>query len=85
MYPILPTHEGGAMWSCSLPTHEALCHPAEKLYRDYLSAVKFGDVFSLDVGPDYAGRLREVDVQTLRQVGEMIRSNAPDPSDKAGG
>ena len=42
--------------------------------------MKFGNIFSLDVGPDYAGRLREIDVQTLRQVGEMIRSQAPDPS-----
>ena len=50
------------MWFYSLPIHEAFCHPAEKLYRDYLGAVKFGNIFSLDVGPDYAGRLREVDV-----------------------
>ena len=74
-YPILPPHQGGAMWFYSLPIHDALCHPAEKLYRDYLGAVKFGNIFSLDVGPDYAGRLREIDVQTLRKVGEMIRSH----------
>ena len=79
-YPILPPHKGGAMWFYSLPIHDALCLPAEKLYRDYLGAVKFGNVFALDVGPDYAGRLREVDVRTLRKVGGMIRSNAPDPS-----
>jgi hypothetical protein len=81
-YPILPPHEGGAMWFYSRPSHEALCHPAAKLYRDYLGAVKFGNIFSLDVGPDYAGRLRAVDVQTLRQVGEMIHRQTPDPSDK---
>jgi alpha-L-fucosidase len=79
-YPILPPHKGGAMWFYSLPIHNGLCHPAEKLYRDYLGAVKYGNIFSLDVGPDYAGRLRETDVRTLRQVGEMIRSNAPEPS-----
>jgi alpha-L-fucosidase len=73
-YPILPAHKGGAMWFYSLPVHDALCHPAEKLYRDYLGAVKYGNVFSLDVGPDYAGRLREIDVATLRKVGEMIRN-----------
>jgi alpha-L-fucosidase len=84
-YPILPPHEGGAMWFYSLPIHDALCHPAAKLYHDYLGAVKFGNIFSLDVGPDYAGRLRAVDAQTLRRVGEMIRRQAPDPSDKAGG
>ncbi|MFA6562923.1 MAG: alpha-L-fucosidase [Verrucomicrobiia bacterium] len=78
-YPILPPHKGGAMWFYSLPIHDGLCLPAEKLYRDYLGAVKFGNVFALDAGPDYAGRLREVDVRTLRRVGEMIRSNAPEP------
>jgi alpha-L-fucosidase len=36
--------------------------------------VKYGNIFSLDVGPDYDGRLRKVDVETLRHVGEMIRS-----------
>jgi len=81
-YPILPPHEGGAMWFYSLPVHDSQCHPAEKLYRDYLGAVKFGNIFSLNIGPDYAGRLREVDVRTLRKVGDMIRSNAPDPNDR---
>ena len=32
-YPILPPHKGGAMWFYSLPIHDKLCHPAEKLYR----------------------------------------------------
>lgn len=73
-YPILPKHQGGAMWFYSLPRHDALVHAAEKLYRDYLGAVKFGNIFSLDVGPDYAGKLRAVDVARLREVGEMIRS-----------
>jgi alpha-L-fucosidase len=76
-YPILPPHEGGAMWFYSLPKHDSLCLPAEKLYQDYLGAVEFGNIFSLDVGPDYAGRLRAVDIETLQKVGEMIRSNAP--------
>ncbi|HSW01132.1 MAG TPA: hypothetical protein VLI39_13230 [Sedimentisphaerales bacterium] len=49
-----------------------LCHPAEKFYEDYRGAARFGNLFSLNVGPDYAGRLREIDVQTLRKVGEMI-------------
>ena len=73
-YPILPKHEGGAMWFYSLPKHDQLCLPAEKLYADYLGAVKFGNIFSLDVGPDYAGKLRAIDVRTLREVGEMIRA-----------
>lgn len=74
-YPIQPKHQGGAMWFYSLPKHDQLCLSAEKLYADYLGAVKFDNLFALDVGPDYQGRLRSVDVQTLRQVGEMIRGN----------
>jgi alpha-L-fucosidase len=76
-YPILPPHEGGAMWFYSLPRHDGLAHAPEKLYRDYLGAVKHGNVFALDAGPDYRGRLREIDVRTLRQVGELIRRGAP--------
>ncbi len=73
-YPILPEHEGGADWFYSLPKHDALCHPAEKIFHDYVGAAKHGNIFSLDVGPDYAGRLRDVDVQTLQKVGTMIRA-----------
>jgi hypothetical protein len=28
--------------------------------------------FSLDAGPDYEGKLREIDVKTLQEVGRMI-------------
>jgi alpha-L-fucosidase len=72
-YPILPPHQGGAMWFYSLPRHDRLCLPAEKLYADYLGAVHYGNIFSLDVGPNYAGKLRDVDVETLRKVGQYIR------------
>jgi alpha-L-fucosidase len=72
-YPILPEHEGGAQWFYSLPKHDRLCLPPEKIFNDYVGAAKHGNLFSLDVGPDYAGRLREIDVKTLHQVGEMIR------------
>jgi alpha-L-fucosidase len=80
-YPILPPHKGGAMWFYSLPEHDGLCHAPGRLYRDYLGAVQYGNIFSIDVGPDYAGRLRQIDVQTLRKVGELIRSGAalPEP------
>jgi alpha-L-fucosidase len=61
------------MWFYSLPVHDTLCLPAEKIYEDYLGAVKFGNIFSLDVGPDYAGRIREIDVATLKQVGRYIK------------
>ena len=79
-YPIQPKHKGGAMWFYSLPEHDNLCLPAEKLYADYLGAVKYGNIFSIDVGPDYQGKLREVDVATLRKVGEMIKNQAPAPA-----
>lgn len=72
-YPILPEHKGGAMWFYSLPEHDNLCLPAEKIYKDYLGAVKYGNIFSLDVGPDYHGRLRAIDVKTLNRVGKLIR------------
>jgi len=74
-YPILPPHEGGAMWFYSLPKYDDLCLPAEKIYADYLGAIKFGNIFSLDVGPDYSGRIREIDSKTLKQVGDFIRTN----------
>ncbi len=72
-YPILPPHKGGAMWFYSLPKHDTLCHSAEKLYQDYVGAVKFGNIFSIDVGPNYDGRIRDIDVETLTEVGEMIQ------------
>jgi len=82
-YPILPKHKGGAMWFYSLPEHDQLCLPAEKIYADYLGAVKYGNIFSLDVGPDYHGKLRAIDVETLRQVGDMIHTHAPAPAQPA--
>ncbi len=75
-YPILPPHKGGADWFYSLPKHDNLCHPAEKLYEDYLGAVKHENIFSINVGPNYQGRLRDIDVKTLKRVGEMIKSGA---------
>lgn len=75
-YPILPdSAEGGADWFYSLPQHDHLCHSAEKIYRDYLGALEHGNIFSINVGPGYDGKLRDIDVQTLEAVGEMIREN----------
>ena len=78
-YPILPKHKGGAMWFYSLPEHDGLCLSADKIYADYLGAKQYGNVFALDVGPDYRGRIRDIDVQTLTRVGDMIRTGAPLP------
>jgi alpha-L-fucosidase len=80
-YPILPANtengekrEGGADWFYSLPKYDKLVHPVEKLYQDYLGAVKFGNIFSINVGPNYNGKLRDIDVKTLTEVGKMIKN-----------
>lgn len=73
-YPILPRHKGGANWFYSLPEHDSLCNEPEKIFRDCLGAEKYGNIFDIDVGPDYAGRIREIDVRTLTTVGEWIRN-----------
>ena len=78
-YPILPPHTGGAMWFYSLPKHDSLCFPAEKLYRDYLGAEQNGNIFSIDVGPNYEGNLRRIDVKTLQEVGQYIRGERQVP------
>lgn len=72
-YPILPPHEGGAHWFYSLPIYDLLCHPAEKMYADYLGAVRFGNIFSLDIGPNYKGEIRDIDMKTLKKIGDWIR------------
>lgn len=72
-YPILPKHKGGADWFYSLPKHDGLCHPAEKLYDDYLGAVKYENIFSINIGPNYEGKIRDIDIKTLQAVGEWIR------------
>ncbi len=50
-----------------------LCYPAEKLYDDYVGAVQFENIFSINIGPDYEGKIRAIDVKTLQTVGEWIR------------
>lgn len=74
-YPILPPHQGGAMWFYSLPKHDNLCYPAEKIFNDYKEAVKYGNIFSLNVGPNYEGRIRDIDVKTLKEVGKLIKDS----------
>ncbi len=74
-YPLLPPHEGGADWFYSLPQHDSLVFPAEKIYKDYKEAVEYGNIFSLNIGPDYNGNIREIDCKVLREVGRMIKEN----------
>jgi len=74
-YPILPEHKGGADWFYSLPEHDHLCKPAEDLFKDYQGAVQYGNIFSINVGPDYKGEIREIDRKTLQQVGKLIEQS----------
>ena len=71
-YPILPDHRAGLSGSIRCPGTTAFA-AAKALYKDYRGAVKYGNIFSLDVGPDYAGKFRKIDVDTLQAVGEMIK------------
>ena len=59
-------------YTLPFPKHDNLCMPAETIYREYRDATRFGNIFSLDVGPNYEGKLRRIDVETLHKVGEMI-------------
>jgi alpha-L-fucosidase len=81
-YPIQPEHKEGAQWFYSLPKYDNLCHSAQKIYKDYLGAVKYGNIFSINIGPDYEGQLRDIDIKTLKQVGEMINSQVKTQTDK---
>ena len=80
-YPILPPHEGGAMWFYSLPMHDQLCLPAKKLFKDHQGAVRHNNIFSIDVGPNYEGRLRDIDAATLRELGAMIKDGGKTAGD----
>jgi alpha-L-fucosidase len=83
-YPILEGQgsrgQRGAQWFYSLPENDGLCVPAEKLYADWQAAGQFGNIFSLDAGPDRNGRLRDIDVDTLRTVGRYIRGELKPPA-----
>ncbi len=89
-YPILEGQSKkklrGAQWFFSLPENDNQCASAEKIYRDYLGAVKYGNIFSLDVGPTRAGVLRKIDLATLKKVGQYVRGEiklpAPKPAPK---
>jgi alpha-L-fucosidase len=63
-------------WFYTRPEWESIVLPADKLYADYLAAVKTGTIFELNVGPDRSGKLRAIDVATLREIGAMIRANS---------
>lgn len=61
-------------WFYTNPDNDSICLTADKIYEDYKGALQYGNYFALDVGPDRNGRLRAIDVTTLRKVGAMIRN-----------
>ncbi|MEI6645645.1 MAG: alpha-L-fucosidase [bacterium] len=79
-FPLLTEHAGGAKWFYSLPKHDHLCRSAEDIYGAWQLAVKNDLIFSANVGPNYEGKLREIDVKTLRQVGDWIRNPSQGPA-----
>ena len=76
-FPILG--EPRNRWFYTLPEWDDRCRPAEEIYRYWREAVAARNLFSLDVGPDRSGRLREIDVTTLRRVGRYIRGEIQPP------
>ncbi|KIO75796.1 hypothetical protein TH53_18590 [Pedobacter lusitanus] len=68
-YPIL----GGERWFYTNPENDNVCLTPEKIYNDYIGAIKYGNFFALDVGPGRDGKLRKTDIATLTKVGAMIR------------
>lgn len=78
LFPERPIHKANSgsqliRWFYLLPENDNVCASPEKIYQDYPGAVKHGNIFSLDVGPDRAGRLHAIDVRTLQTVGRLIR------------
>ncbi|MBC8871335.1 MAG: hypothetical protein H8E44_18065 [Planctomycetes bacterium] len=81
MRPSSPTHFP-KRWFDNPAIKPETSRSPEKIYEDYLDAVKFGNIFSLDVGPSPEGKLRDRDVKTLQRVGQMIRAeNSPKSTD----
>lgn len=79
-YPIF-RGRGTGRWFYTMPEWDDVCVSAESIYKDYLGAVKYGNIFSLDVGPMRNGRLRPIDVRTLRKAGQYIRGEIEPPAE----
>ncbi|WP_419194818.1 alpha-L-fucosidase [Novipirellula herctigrandis] len=78
-YPIQPSRPKGAKWFYSHPDNDDVCLSAEKIYADYLGAEKYGNIYSLDIGPMPDGQLRPIDVATLLKVGQYVRGEIKPP------
>ena len=69
-----------ARWFYMGPKHDQLAVvSAEQIFLDYLRAKKYGNLFNLDVSPNRAGKLRDIDVKILTKVGQYIRGELPSP------
>jgi alpha-L-fucosidase len=66
------------------PENEDKAMAAAEIVELYKGAVKYGNIFSLSVAPNRQGRLREIDVKTLREVGELIRASSTGGSPNTG-
>jgi alpha-L-fucosidase len=67
-------------WFYMGPEHDQLAVvSAEQIFNDYQRAKKYGNLFNLDVSPNRAGKLRDIDVKTLTKVGQYIRGEIPSP------
>ena len=54
----------------------------KSIYEDYKGAGKYGNLFSINVGPNYEGKIRKIDVETLQKVGQMIKITSKNESHK---
>ena len=68
---------GGERWFYTNPKMDKQVRSPWELLGLYMGTVKYGNIFSLDVGPDRTGHLREIDIQTLQQTGKLIQAIAP--------
>lgn len=76
--PILGPVHGKDRWFYTDPANDNQALPADKVLELYNRAVRCGNIFSLDVGPDRTGHLRSIDVRTLQDVGRKIK-RVPSP------
>lgn len=73
-FPIMNAKQ--SRWFYSMPQWDDIAMKAQEIYEHYQGAVAHRNLFSIDVGPDRAGRLRKIDAQRLREVGHLIRAGS---------
>jgi len=70
----LPLLGNAGRWFYTDPKMDKEARSPWELLGLYMGAVKYGNIFSLDVGPDSTGHLRAIDIQVLQEVGNLIRT-----------